>query len=113
MASLRLFGCSGQMTSVLRDVLRYAPRDRRDAVERSESARLIASLVRVVSAVGLAEALAHNTLDRAAAARFFDGLSYSTKQRFVLSIEEAKTAETRQRCIEKAVSMLREGRSER
>src|SRR5215216_8076121 len=31
------------------------------------------------------------------AKRFFDGLSYSNKRRFVLSIEEAKTAETRQR----------------
>jgi uncharacterized protein YdeI (YjbR/CyaY-like superfamily) len=45
------------------------------------------------------------------ARRFFDGLSYSQKLRHVLSIEEAKTAETRQRRIEKAVSMLREGRA--
>jgi hypothetical protein len=53
-----------------------------------------------------------NELDRDAdARRFFDGLSYSNKLRFVLSIEEAKTAETRQRRIEKALSMLREGRS--
>ncbi|PYI56973.1 YdeI/OmpD-associated family protein [Paenibacillus flagellatus] len=37
---------------------------------------------------------------------FFEGLSYSNKRRFVLSIEEAKTAETRQRRIEKAVSTL-------
>ena len=44
------------------------------------------------------------------ARRFFDGLSYSNKQRFVLSIEDAKTAETRQRRIDKAVGMLREGR---
>jgi Bacteriocin-protection, YdeI or OmpD-Associated/Domain of unknown function (DUF1905) len=42
---------------------------------------------------------------------FFDGLSYSTKQWFVLSVEGAKTAETRQRRIEKAVAMLREGRA--
>ena len=44
----------------------------------------------------------------AAALRFFDGLSYSNKRRLVLSIEEAKTAETRQRRIAKAVSLLRE-----
>ncbi len=43
------------------------------------------------------------------AKRFFDGLSYSKKQRFVLPSEEATTAETRQRLIDKAVSMLREG----
>ena len=50
-------------------------------------------------------------LDRdAAARRFFDGLSYSNRQRFVLSIEDAKTAETRQRRIEKSVAMLHEGR---
>jgi hypothetical protein len=53
-----------------------------------------------------------NVLDRDAdAKRFFDGLSYSNKLRFVLSIEEAKTAETRQRRIDKALSMLREGRT--
>jgi hypothetical protein len=45
-----------------------------------------------------------------AAKRFFDGLSYSNKRRIVLSIEDAKTAETRQRRIEKSVGMLREGR---
>lgn len=45
------------------------------------------------------------------ARRFFEGLSYSNKRRFVLSIEDAKTAETRQRRIEKAVSQLRAGRS--
>ena len=45
------------------------------------------------------------------AKRFFDGLSYSNKQRHVLSIEGAKTAETRQRRIDKAITMLREGRS--
>ncbi|MDB5056934.1 MAG: hypothetical protein JWO59_406 [Chloroflexi bacterium] len=44
------------------------------------------------------------------ARRFFDGLSYSNKRRFVMSIEEAKTAETRQRRIANAVSTLREGR---
>lgn len=44
------------------------------------------------------------------AKRFFDGLSYSNKQRVVLSIEGAKTAETRLRRIDKAMSDLREGR---
>jgi Bacteriocin-protection, YdeI or OmpD-Associated/Domain of unknown function (DUF1905) len=45
------------------------------------------------------------------AERFFHGLSYSNKRRIVLPIEEAKTADTRQRRIAKAVSMLREGRT--
>lgn len=52
------------------------------------------------------EALNHD----ADARRFFDGLSYSNQRRVVLSIEDAKTAETRQRRIDKAVIMLREGR---
>ena len=45
------------------------------------------------------------------AKRFFDGLSYSHKRRHVLAIEDAKTAEPRQRRVAKAVSMLREGRT--
>ncbi len=45
----------------------------------------------------------------AEAKRFFEGLSYSNQLRHVLAIDQAKTAETRQRRIEKAVSMLREG----
>ena len=50
-------------------------------------------------------------LDRDAnAKRFFERLSYSNQQRVVLPIEQAKTAETRQRRIAKAVSMLKEGR---
>jgi uncharacterized protein YdeI (YjbR/CyaY-like superfamily) len=50
-------------------------------------------------------------LDADAVAReFFDGLSHSNKLRHVLSIEDAKTAETRRRRIEKAVSGLHEGR---
>ncbi len=53
-----------------------------------------------------AEALGLNS----EAKQFFDGLSYSNKQRFTLSIEQAKTAETRQRRIEKAISNLREGK---
>ena len=51
-------------------------------------------------------------LDREAEARrYFDGLSYSKKQRFVLPIEQAKSDETRQRRIAKALSELREGRA--
>jgi hypothetical protein len=45
------------------------------------------------------------------ARRFFEGLSYSQKQRHVFSIEGAKKPETRQRRIAKAPSMLREGRA--
>jgi Bacteriocin-protection, YdeI or OmpD-Associated/Domain of unknown function (DUF1905) len=45
------------------------------------------------------------------AKQYFGGLSYSHKLRHVLAIEAAKAAETRQRRIAKAVSMLREGRS--
>lgn len=55
----------------------------------------------------LAEALERDVV----AKRYFEGLSYSQKQRHVLPIEQAKTAETRQRRIDKALSMLREGRS--
>ncbi len=42
---------------------------------------------------------------------FFDGLSYSNKRRHVLAIDGAKTEETRQRRIAKAVSMFGESRS--
>jgi bacteriocin resistance YdeI/OmpD-like protein/uncharacterized protein DUF1905 len=53
-------------------------------------------------------------LDADAAAKgFFDGLSYSQKQWFVLNIEDAKTEQTRQRRITKAVERLREGRAQR
>lgn len=45
------------------------------------------------------------------AKRVFDALSYSKKQRFVLPIEDAKTGETRQRRIDKAIEALREGRT--
>src|SRR6267378_3437671 len=47
----------------------------------------------------------------AAAKRFFEGLSFSNKQRIVIPIEAAKAQETRERRIAKAVSSLREGRS--
>jgi bifunctional DNA-binding transcriptional regulator/antitoxin component of YhaV-PrlF toxin-antitoxin module len=44
------------------------------------------------------------------AKRIFETMPYSHQLRYVLSIEEAKTAQTRQRRITKAVNMLREGR---
>ncbi len=43
------------------------------------------------------------------AKNFFNSLSYSNKLRHVLSIEQAKTEETRHRRIEKIVAMLRDG----
>ncbi|WP_182914260.1 YdeI/OmpD-associated family protein [Paenibacillus sp. 1011MAR3C5] len=43
------------------------------------------------------------------AAAFFAGLSYSNKNRIVYQIEQAKTAETRDRRIRKAVETLKEG----
>jgi uncharacterized protein YdeI (YjbR/CyaY-like superfamily) len=46
-----------------------------------------------------------------AAKRFFEGLSFSNKQRIVIAIESAKTAETRERRIAKSVGSLREGRA--
>ena len=49
--------------------------------------------------------------EQPAAQDFFNTLSYSNKQRFVLSIEGAKTGETRQRRIAKAVATLREERT--
>ena len=45
-----------------------------------------------------------------AARRFFERVSFSNKQRIVIAIESAKTTETRERRIAKAVSSLREGR---
>jgi hypothetical protein len=45
------------------------------------------------------------------AKRFFDGLSYSQKRWHVLSIEGAKTAETRQRRIDKSIGLLRQGKA--
>jgi len=54
----------------------------------------------------LAEALERD----AQAKRFFEGLSYSCQQRYVLPIEQAKTAETRERRVAKAVTELGEGR---
>jgi hypothetical protein len=54
-----------------------------------------------------AEALA---LDPAAR-EFWNGLSYSNQSRHVLSIEGAKTPETRQRRITKAIETLQAGKS--
>ena len=45
------------------------------------------------------------------AQRFFESLSYSNKRRFTLSVEDAKSAETRERRIEKYVSQLHDGRA--
>jgi hypothetical protein len=42
--------------------------------------------------------------------RFFDTLTPSQKQWYVLPIEQAKAVETRERRIAKAIAMLREGR---
>lgn len=51
-------------------------------------------------------------LDAAPEAKsFFEGLSYSNKRRYTLSIEDARSEETRRRRIEKSVSQLREGRA--
>jgi Bacteriocin-protection, YdeI or OmpD-Associated/Domain of unknown function (DUF1905) len=41
----------------------------------------------------------------------FEALSYSNKRRLTLSIEDAKSPETRQRRIEKSVAQLREGQT--
>jgi Bacteriocin-protection, YdeI or OmpD-Associated/Domain of unknown function (DUF1905) len=54
----------------------------------------------------LAEALKRDSGTK----RFFEGLSYSKQQRVVIPIEQAKTPETRQRRVDKAMEMLREGR---
>jgi uncharacterized protein YdeI (YjbR/CyaY-like superfamily) len=54
----------------------------------------------------LAAALAHDPQARTS----FEGLSYSQKRSYVLPIEQAKTAETRERRIAKAIGMLQEGR---
>ncbi len=47
----------------------------------------------------------------AQARRFFDGLSYSNRLRYVLSIEGAKSEETRRRRIARSVEALRAGRA--
>jgi len=45
-----------------------------------------------------------------AAREAFERLSYSHRRRHVMAIEEAKTAETRQRRVAKALETLRDGR---
>ena len=54
----------------------------------------------------LASALAADPVAKA----FFDGLSYTNKRVHTLSVEGAKTAETRARRVEKSVALLHEGR---
>jgi uncharacterized protein YdeI (YjbR/CyaY-like superfamily) len=46
-----------------------------------------------------------------AAKRFFEGLSFSNKQRIVIAIEAAKTPETRERRIARSVDGLRRGQA--
>lgn len=45
-----------------------------------------------------------------AAAAFFNGLSYSNKRVFTLSVEGTSNPETRARRVEKAIALMREGR---
>jgi uncharacterized protein YdeI (YjbR/CyaY-like superfamily) len=56
------------------------------------------------------EDLAARLADDADARSFFERLSHSQKQWFVLSVDGAKTAETRARRVDKAMEMLRAGR---
>ena len=48
----------------------------------------------------------------AEAKKFFDGLSFSHKRQYTLWVEGTKNADTRARRIEKAITMLREGRTQ-
>jgi len=45
----------------------------------------------------------------AGARRFFDGLTYSSKRRHVVSVEGAKSSASRRRRIDRSVTMLRAG----
>jgi Bacteriocin-protection, YdeI or OmpD-Associated/Domain of unknown function (DUF1905) len=58
--------------------------------------------------IDLAEALASD----GAALATFDGLSYTHRKEYVEWVEEAKREETRRRRVEKAVAMLREGKTQ-
>lgn len=49
--------------------------------------------------------------DEPAAKRFFEGLTYSQQSWFVIWIEGAKKAETRQRRVDESVDLLREGKT--
>jgi len=60
--------------------------------------------------VAVPEDLATRLGDDADARSFFERLSHSQKQWFVLSVDGAKTAETRARRVDKAMEMLRAGR---
>lgn len=52
-----------------------------------------------------------SALDREPAARAaFERLSYSAKHRYVIAVEQAKTAGTRQRRVDKAITELSAGR---
>lgn len=54
----------------------------------------------------LAEALDADPVAKA----FFDGLSYSNKRVFTLSVEGTSNPETKARRVEKAIALMREGR---
>jgi uncharacterized protein YdeI (YjbR/CyaY-like superfamily) len=41
---------------------------------------------------------------------FFDGLSYSNKRVFTLSVEGTSNSETKARRVQKAIALMREGR---
>ena len=66
----------------------------------------VAPRVRSPCPADLAEALEADPEAR----RFFDGLSYSQRQWYVMTIEAAKPPATRERRIAKAIGMLREER---
>jgi uncharacterized protein YdeI (YjbR/CyaY-like superfamily) len=59
--------------------------------------------------VGVPPDLAKAFTRNAAARKAFEGLSNSRKRRLTLPIENAKTDATRQRNVEKALTVLREG----
>jgi hypothetical protein len=63
--------------------------------------------------VAVPDDFAHALAAEPEARRFFDGLSNSQKQWYVHPIEGAKTPQTRERRVAKAVARLREGRSNR
>jgi uncharacterized protein YdeI (YjbR/CyaY-like superfamily) len=44
------------------------------------------------------------------AKRFFESLSYSNKRRHILSIEDAKTDQTRQSRIARSINLFQEGK---
>ena len=61
-------------------------------------------------AVVVPDDLAAALAAEAGAKETFDKLSYSNQRRHVLSVEDARTPETRQRRVEKVLAALREGR---